>query len=454
MQDQHYRAERKTSSARETREGGGGSGAAALAISATAAISAVLFQSYESFAEESQSLPIETNTTTSFRTNKDSANNSSGNEDATTAVDEIRPMSRIVFLGTGNSTGTPRPSCVMNPRQPHCETSLMAILGHPKLNRNYRCNPSLLVQYKKTTAGEEEVSAPQAGFKNIQIDCGKHYRESLCRIYPEFNVDGVDAVVLTHDHADAIMGLDDIRAVQRSRVHPTGPILPIPVFVGERHLPTVKSVYPYLFPGYTKTPHKLVMAASSSSSSSSSCDENIDGTSTSTTAATTTIRNDAPCPCATSNAVKRFVARVDFKTFGDFETIRPGGLEMTPVPLWHGSDYLCTGYLFGNTEKVAYLSDVSEIPASTMKRLRELDGGIDLLVIDALFLEKSHPTHLSMSEAIDVARELRPKRTLLVGVSDQMEHYETNAKLAALKQDEGLDIQIAHDGMAVEVCLA
>lgn len=31
----------------------------------------------------------------------------------------------------------------------------------------------------------------------------------------------------------------------------------------------------------------------------------------------------------------------------------------------HGEDYICLGFLFGEKSRVAYISDVSRIPAST-----------------------------------------------------------------------------------------
>jgi len=302
----------------------------------------------------------------------------------------------------------------------------MAILGNPKLNRNYRCAPSLLVQYKKSSEDEDYV--------NVQIDCGKHFRESLCRWYPHYKVDALDAVVLTHDHADALLGLDDLRVVQRWTIQREGGGKPddeckLPVFVGFRHYPRCRDVFPYLFPELLaeQKPHTLSK-------------EN----------ANDTEKDDDASP------VRRFVARVVFRTLNDFEVFEPAkGMQVTAVPLWHGRDYLCNGYVFGRTEKVAYLSDVSEIPDSTMSYLKSIEGGIDLLVLDALFYSRPHPTHVSVLQAIEIARELRPKRVLLVGVSDELDHDEANARLSLLNDGtpDAIDIQYAHDGQCVEMCL-
>ena len=78
---------------------------------------------------------------------------------------------------------------------------------------------------------------------------------------------------------------------------------------------------------------------------------------------------------------------------------------------------------------------------------------IDLLVVDALLVEDPHPFHFSMGQAIDLARKLRPKKTLLVGMSAQFEHDEANRDLAQLKVEEGIDIQLAYDGLQVDINL-
>ena len=70
---------------------------------------------------------------------------------------------------------------------------------------------------------------------HILIDCGKHFRESVVRWGPRYGVTGIDAIVLTHDHAGAVLGLDDIRLVDGTRKN-------IPLFVASRHFSNVVSV--------------------------------------------------------------------------------------------------------------------------------------------------------------------------------------------------------------------
>ena len=101
---------------------------------------------------------------------------------------------------------------------------------------------------------------------------------------------------------------------------------------------------------------------------------------------------------------------------------------------------------------------VFTLPASTVstpprRHLIESVGTIDLLILDSLYESRSHNTHLSIREALDVCRALKPVRTLLVGCSDEFEHHAKNAELKLLKASEGLDVQVAHDGLYVDIQL-
>lgn len=49
------------------------------------------------------------------------------------------------------------------------------------------------------------------GGSTIVIDCGKTFREQALKFFPKKALRKIDAVVLTHQHADAIDGLDDLR---------------------------------------------------------------------------------------------------------------------------------------------------------------------------------------------------------------------------------------------------
>lgn len=117
----------------------------------------------------------------------------------------------------------------------------------------------------------------------------------------------------------------------------------------------------------------------------------------------------------------------------------------------HGEDLESTGFLIGTNEKLCYISDISRmIPASL--QLIQQNGPIELLIVDALAISYRHPTHYSIEEAINLCRQIKPKKCLLIGMGSGIEYEETNNELKKYL-NEGLDIQLAHDGLNVDIDL-
>lgn len=307
----------------------------------------------------------------------------------------------FVFLGTGVSTALPRISCIIDKRL-KCEVCEDG--NKNPLSKNRRCNVSAVVR---------------VGNQCILFDCGKTTREAMLRWAPQYGIDGIDAVILTHPHADAILGLDDLRDMQRQnfkvdeqgkKVGPTSKD-PIPVYLNKETMDGCISTFPYLLPQYDGVPQ-------------SKC---------------------------------RRVSKIDWTPFKEdeyYQSLNPlkgADVNITPIPLWHGKDYVCMGYIIRSLSEesgaiIAYLSDVSEVPEKTMEALKALEK-IDLLVVDAL-QQRAHFTHFSLDQAVDLAKELRPQRTLMVGMSCEMGmHEEVNRELAKLKESDGLQIALAHDGL-------
>ena len=73
----------------------------------------------------------------------------------------------------------------------------------------------------------------------------------------------------------------------------------------------------------------------------------------------------------------------------------------------------------------------------------------DVLVIDSLLVHKDHPVHYSLRQAIELARKLNPKKTYVVGMNcdNFRPHDEANKELEKV---EGLDIELAYDGLVIE----
>ena len=110
------------------------------------------------------------------------------------------------------------------------------------------------------------------------------------------------------------------------------------------------------------------------------------------------------------------------------------GIEIIPLPVLHGRTPV-TGYRIGN---VGYVTDAKEIPVETLARLR----GLDVLVLNAL-RPRSHPTHLSISEAVEVICELKPRRAFLVHLSHEISHADASAMLPR-------NVEIAWDGLTID----
>jgi len=112
-----------------------------------------------------------------------------------------------------------------------------------------------------------------------------------------------------------------------------------------------------------------------------------------------------------------------------------GRQEILPVPVLHG-DVPILGF---RVRGFAYLTDCSEIPDSSMDRL----GDLDVLVLDAL-RHRPHPTHLTLADAVALARRIGARRTWFTHISHELPHAATDATLPA-------DMALAYDGLTLDL---
>jgi len=185
----------------------------------------------------------------------------------------------------------------------------------------------------------------------------------------------LDAVVFTHAHADHILGLDDTRVFYfRQKI-------PIPIYAEARCLATIRSTFSYIFQG---------------------------------------------------NYQFGGVGKLDPHLInGPFDL---WGLTFTPVPVVHGNQPIL-GYRFRDT---AYVTDVSEIPESSIPLLQ----GLDTLILDGL-RPKPHPTHFSIAQALAQVERLKPKRAFFTHIAHDLGHEATNSTLPS-------HVQLAYDGLRLE----
>ncbi len=239
----------------------------------------------------------------------------------------------LTILGSGTSVGVP----VIATDYPQ------AFLDNP---RNHRTRASILVSTGKV---------------QVIVDTGPDFRQQMLRE----RVRQVDAVVLTHAHADHIMGMDDLRrycVLRRGKM---------PIYGGAATLETVKRIYSYAFHG-------------------------------------------SPPP--------GYFDPEAHEIDGPFEI---GDLRITPMDLPHGRT-VTTGLLFeeGGRRRLAYLSDCSGVPEPALALVR----GVEVAVIDAL-RRSPHPTHMCLDEALTTARRIGADRTFLTHLTDDYDHDRDEAEL-------------------------
>lgn len=111
------------------------------------------------------------------------------------------------------------------------------------------------------------------------------------------------------------------------------------------------------------------------------------------------------------------------------------GLRVQPLRALHYK-LPVLGFRIGD---MAYLTDANQLPDSTMDQLR----GADTIVLNALRHEP-HISHFSLSEAVAILEDLKPRRAYLTHISHQLgRHREVEAQLPPW-------VRLAYDGLQVE----
>ncbi|RWR88774.1 putative hydrolase isoform X1 [Cinnamomum micranthum f. kanehirae] len=338
--------------------------------------------------------------------------------------------SSLIFLGTGCSGAVPNLTCLLQPSDPPCSVCIQSLSVPPELNPNYRCNTSLLVDY----------SHADGRHNYILIDVGKTFREQVLRWFTHHKIPRVDSIILTHEHADAVLGLDDIRAVQP--YSPTNDIEPTPIYLTQfamdsnrirfcsiSHIIFRLYYLVYFFPDAFHTSILISIAVKFSYLVKKKLKE--------------------------GQEVRR-VAQLDWKIIEDHsgKPFIASGLQFVPLPVMHGEDYVCLGFLFGEKSRVAYISDISRFIASTENLISKTgDGQLDLLILDTLYKKGSHNTHFCFPQSLDAVKRICPKEALFIGMTHEFDHHKDNEFLAEWSRREGIPVKLAHDGLRIPIDL-
>ena len=117
--------------------------------------------------------------------------------------------------------------------------------------------------------------------------------------------------------------------------------------------------------------------------------------------------------------------------------IKPG-IKITPIPVFHGKN-LIYGYRIND---FAYITDVSSVPEQSLDLLQ----GLKVLMIDALRYN-SHPTHLSIDEAVSVAAKINPAKTYFTHMGHNID-YDEIAEMCLCKVGSLIP---SYDGLSFEL---
>jgi|TARA_Y100000590_G_scaffold101430_1_gene115155 phosphoribosyl 1,2-cyclic phosphate phosphodiesterase len=195
-------------------------------------------------------------------------------------------------------------------------------------------------------------------------------------------IDNVDAVWFTHAHADHVHGIDDLRVFT---VHLKKNLS---AFVPSEYEEVIRNRFSYIFDDKYRPP---------------------EGT--------------------TKPEVRLF-------SFDPDETPVVVGHRFEPVAVPHGPATVY-GFRVGG---LGYITDGKYLPEAAMKTL----NGVQVLVLNALWSGRPHPTHFNVEEALEVAQTVGAKHTYLTHLSHHVRHQDLVDQLPS-------GVLPAYDGLSIEI---
>lgn len=304
---------------------------------------------------------------------------------------------RIILLGTGSSAGVPSLKCLMkngcsvclstNKKNIRTNTSLYI----PDYNILIDCTKHFYEQFKNLI---------QNGYYNFTDNNGNisnDYELSKCedmkysednklimdnKTIEDNNMDDknkLPSLILTHQHADAIGGLDTLKQM-------------IP-HNNQMNLYLSKETYDYIFKNFN---YYFL---------------------------TNEYKHTPGC----------------FKSHIITQKFIVNGLEIEPIEVSHG---LCPtfGYKFKNC---VYLSDCKSVNLDHIK-------GVKILIVDCNNLDEDCFGHMNFKEIIELVRECKPLKTILVGLSHLLD-YNRLSEYKSIFEADDLNIEFGYDMMELDL---
>ncbi|KAG8714522.1 hypothetical protein FRC09_017528 [Ceratobasidium sp. 395] len=228
----------------------------------------------------------------------------------------------------------------------------------------------------------------------LVIDVGKTFLAAALDLFPQHDLRRIDAVLLTHGHADAVNGLDDLRTwtLGKNRIQDH-----IDVYLSAETMQVINRSFPYLVSKEHAT--------------------------------------------GSGN-----VAEFKWYIIEENQPFKIGGLDIdiTPVAVHHGwlaphkrsneigsnghqreapltvpEPYMCFGFMFADI--LIYMSDVSYIPDTAWEVISARSGSFEAFVVDCLRIEH-HISHYGIKEVVEATKRINSKRTYVVGFGHEIPH--------------------------------
>lgn len=257
----------------------------------------------------------------------------------------------LLFLGTGTSAGIPMIGC----------DCAVCRSDDP---RDRRDRPSVLVRYPRPIKGAGE-SEPEAPPVQVLVDTSPELRQQMVRN----GIHYLDAVFYTHNHADHVFGIDDLRRFNAVMGRP------LDLYAEPRVIEWFRRTFGYIFDGQ-------------------------------------------------HNINRSFVPELIPFPVEPGRPIELAGATWTPLRLLHGRLPILGFRVDWADQSLAYCTDVSGFPPETYPLLE----GLDILVIDGLRY-RHHPTHLTVDQALEQIDRIEPKFAFLTHMAHDIQHAELASRL-------------------------